>query len=85
MGDAMRREPGRRDGFDVFETENTRTCLLAVKNFAAIWNFATDIPKWMLREAEQRRSSASHAGPDPRSLATLSFFRQLDKPDTLYH
>lgn len=85
MGDAMRREPGRRDGFDMFEVDSTATCLLAVKNFSAIWNFATDIPKWMLRDADQRKPSASHAGPDPRSLATLSFFRQLDKPDTLYH
>ena len=85
LGDAMRREPGRRDGFDLFETDAPHKCDLAVKGFEAMWNFATDIPKWMLREAEQRRSTASHAGPDPKALATLSFFRQLDKPDTLYH
>jgi len=85
LGDAMRREPGRRDGFDLFDTEAPQKCDLAIKGFEAMWNFATDIPKWMLREAEQRRSSASLSGPDPKALATLSFFRQLDKPDTMYH
>lgn len=85
LGDAMRREPGRRDGFDLFDTDAPQNCRLAIQSFAAMWDFATPVPKWMLREAAERRSSASMAGPDPRALATLSFFRQLDKPDTLYH
>lgn len=85
LGDAMRREPGRRDGFDLFDTDAPADNARATKSFTAIWNFATSIPSWMLREAKQRRSSASMAGPDPRDLATLSFFRQLDKSDTHYH
>jgi hypothetical protein len=85
LGDAMRREPGRRDGFDLFDTDAPVQCGLGVQSFAAMWNFATPVPKWMLREAEQRRSSASFAHPDPRALATLSFFRQLEKPGTLCH
>jgi hypothetical protein len=85
LGDAMRREPGRRDGFDLFDTDAPEKCSLGAQSFAAIWNFATPIPKWMLRRAEKRHSSASFAGPDPRALATLSFFRQLEKPDTVCH
>ena len=85
LGDAMRREPGRRDGFDIFETDAAQKCAIAIKSFDALWRFASDVPGWMLREPEQRRSSGSLAGPDPRALATLSFFRQLDKPDTLFH
>lgn len=85
LGDAMRREPGRRDGFDIFESGVPEKCVLAEKSFTALWNFATALPSWMLRDAKERRSSASFAGPDHRALATLSFFRQLEKPDTLTH
>lgn len=85
LGDAMRREPGRCDGFDLFDTDAPHKCSLGVQSFAAMWNFATPVPKWMLREAEQRRSSASYTGPGPRRLATLSFFRQLEKPGTVCH
>lgn len=85
LGDAMRREPGRRDGFDLFSNNAPADSARAIKSFSAIWNFATPLPGWMLREAEQRRSSASMAGPDARALATLSFFRQLEKRDTHYH
>lgn len=85
LGDAMRREPGRRDGFDLFETFADEKCSLGSKSFEAMWNFATPLPSWMLREASERRASASYAGPDHRALATLSFFRQLEKPDTLCH
>ncbi len=85
LGDAMRREPGRRDGFDLFDIDTPHTCRLGIQSFAAIWNFATPVPKWMLREPEDRRPNATFAGPDQRALATLSFFRQLEKPDTLCH
>jgi len=85
LGDAMRREPGRRDGFDLFDIDTPHTCRLGIQSFAAIWNFATPIPKWMLREPNDRRPNATFAGPDQRALATLSFFRQLGKPDTLCH
>lgn len=85
LGDAMRREPGRRDGFDLFEADAQENSARALKSFTAIWNFATPLPGWMLREAQERRSSASMAGPDARALATLSFFRHLEKRDTHYH
>lgn len=85
LGDAMRREPGRCDGFDLFDTDAPEKCSLSIRSFAAMWNFATPLPSWMLREAEERRANASFAGPDPRALATLSFFRQLEKPGTICH
>jgi hypothetical protein len=85
LGDAMRREPGRRDGFDMFDTDAPRTCRLGIQSFAAMWKFATPVPKWLLREVSDRRPNATFAGPDQRALVTLSFFRSLQKPDTLCH
>ena len=85
LGDAMRREPGRRDGFDLFDRDAPQTCRLSVQSFAAMWKYATPLPKWMLREASERRPNATFAGPDQRALATLSFFRQLEKSGTFSH
>lgn len=85
LGDAMRREPGRRDGFDLFEIDAPQACRLGKQSFNAMWNFATAVPKWLLREVADRRPNATFAGPDQRSLATLSFFRQLEKADTACH
>ncbi len=85
LGDAMRREPGRRDGFDLFDTDAPHTCRIGIQSFAAMWKFAKPVPKWLLREASERRPNATFAGPDHRALATLSFFRQLEKSDTLCH
>jgi hypothetical protein len=85
LGDAMRREPGRRDGFDMFDTDAPHTCRLGIQSFAAMWKFATPVPKWLLREVSDRRPNATFAGPDQRALATLSFFRSLQKSDTLRH
>lgn len=85
LGDAMRREPGRRDGFDLFDTDAPHTCRLGIQSFAAMWKFATPVPKCLLREVSDRRPNATFAGPDQRTLATLSFFRQLEKSDTLCH
>ncbi len=85
LGDAMRREPGRRDGFDVFDADAPQTCKLSIQSFAAMWKYATPVPNWMLREASERRPNATFAGPDQRSLATLSFFRQLEKSGTFSH
>ncbi len=85
LGDAMRREPGRRDGFDLFDTDAPGTCRLGIQSFSAMWKFATPVPKWLLREASDRRPNATFAGPDHRALATLSFFRQLVKTDILRH
>lgn len=85
LGDAMRREPGRRDGFDMFDTDAPQTVRLGIQSFAAMWKFATPVPKWLLREACDRRPNATFAGPDQRALATLSFFRQLQKSDPYCH
>ncbi len=85
LGDAMRREPGRRDGFDLFETDAPRTCRIGIQSFAAMWKFAKPVPKWLLQDSGDRRPNATYAGPDHRALATLSFFRQLEKADTLCH
>ncbi len=85
LGDAMRREPGRRDGFDIFEADAPRTCGLALKSYAAMWQHAQPVPKWLLCDIGDDRQGASSAGPDARALATLSFFRQLNKPGTLFH
>ena len=85
LGDAMRREPGRCDGFDLFDMDAPHTCRLGVLSFAALWKFAKPVPNWVLREASERRPNATFAGPDPRALATLSFFRQLEKSDNPSH
>lgn len=85
LGDAMRREPGRRDGFDLFDMDAPQTCRLGVQSFAAMWKFAQPVPKWLLREASDRRPNATFAGPDQRALATLSFFRQIEKSDNFCH
>ena len=85
LGDAMRREPGRRDAFDIFEADAKRTCTLAAKSYSAMWQHARPVAKWLLRESGDAKQGASFAGPDPRAFATLSFFRQLGKPDTLCH
>ncbi len=85
LGDSMRREPGRRDGFDIFDMDAPHTCRLGVQLFAAMWKFAKPLPKWLLREASECRSNATFAGSDPRALATLSFFRQLEKSGNLCH
>ena len=85
LGDAMRREPGRRDGFDTFDIDAPQTCRLSVQSFAAMWKYASPVPQWMLREASERRPNATFAGPDQRALATLSFFRQLEKSGTFSH
>lgn len=85
LGDAMRREPGRRDAFDIFEADAQRTCSLALKSYARMWEHARPVPKWLLRDSGGQKQGASFAGPEPKALATLSFFRQLQKPDTLCH
>ena len=85
LGDAMRREPGRRDAFDIFEADAPKTCLLGLKSYSRMWQHARPVPKWLLQDTNDHQQGASYAGPDPRALATLSFFRQLEKPDTLCH
>ncbi len=85
LGDAMRREPGRRDAFDIFEADALGNCSLALKSYAGMWRHAQPVPKWLLRDSGGHKQGASFAGPEPKALATLSFFRQLQKPDTLCH
>ncbi|GBE42611.1 MAG TPA: hypothetical protein ENH05_02085 [Rhizobiales bacterium] len=84
-GDAMRRMPGRRDGFDLFETDAPDICRLGVQSFCAMWRLAQPVPMWLLREAKKVRPNATFAGPDTRALATLSFFRKLERPDNNCH
>ncbi len=84
-GDAMRREPGKRDAFDMFVTDIPQICRLGVHSFSAMWRLAQPVPKWLLREAEDTRPNATFAAPDPRALATLSFFRQFEKSGNHCH
>ena len=84
-GDAMRREPGKRNAFDLFETDTPHICRLGIQSFSAMWRLAQPVPKWMLREAKDTRPNATFAGSDQRALVTLSFFRQLEKSGNLCH
>ncbi len=84
-GDAMRREPGKRDAFDMFVTDIPQICRLGVHSFSAMWRLAQPVPKWLLREAKDTRPNATFAGPDQRAFATLSFFRQFEKSGNHCH
>ena len=84
-GDAMRREPGKRDAFDLFETNAPQICRLGVQSFSAMWRLAQPVPKWLLRESRDTRPSATFAGPDQRALAMLSFFRHFEKSGNHCH
>ncbi len=84
-GDAMRRIPGKRDAFDLFETDAPDIRRLGVQSFHAMWRLAQPVPMWLLREAKKTRPNATFAGPDTRALETLSFFRKLEGPDNICH
>ncbi len=84
-GDAMRREPGKCDGFDMFVTDIPQICRLGVHSFSAMWRRARPVPKWLLREANDTRPNASFAGPGQRALAALSFFRKFEKSGNICH
>lgn len=84
-GDAMRRRPGKRDGFDLFETDDPNICRLGVHSFCAMWRLAQPVPMWLLREPKKTRPKAKFSGADHRALATLSFFRKLESPDNICH
>ncbi len=81
----MRREPGKRDAFDMFVTDIPQICRLGVHSFSAMWRLAQPVPKWLLREAKDTRPNATFAGPDQRAFATLSFFRQFEKSGNHCH
>lgn len=48
-GDTMRREPGKRDSLDLFESDAPKTVRLGVLAFDAIWSTAVQVPASRLR------------------------------------
>ncbi len=77
-GDTMRREPGKCDGLDLFETSAPQTVRLGMLAFHAIWDVSEALPLTAVRGALTARPNASSAHPNDDALAAFSFMSRAD-------
>ena len=83
-GDAMRRQPGKCDGLDLFETEAPQTVRLGVLAFEAIWLVCEKLPG-QRGDVNYSRLSASCAHPEDPALAAFSYISRIDAPPITRH
>lgn len=84
-GDSMRREPGKRDGLDLFERDAPKVVRLGLLAFDAIWEISERIPLSRLDPAMTPKPSATYAAQDPDGLSVFSFLRRSERSNTLAH
>jgi hypothetical protein len=83
-GDMMRRDPGKRDGLDLFETEAPQTVRLGALAFNAIWSIAAPVPASRLR-ARTTRPSGAYVREPGEEFPKPAFLRQGEEPPAVRH
>jgi len=84
-GDVMRREPGKCDGLDLFETDAPQTARLGVLAFDAIWEVCDALPLAAVRGMLTARPNASSTHPNDEALAAFSFLNRIDSSSAKRH
>lgn len=82
-GDCMRREPGKIDALDLFESDAPKMVRLGTLAFDAIWAISERFPASRLRTA-----AAKAATTEPREeerLSAFSFLRKSERPGQVAH
>jgi hypothetical protein len=80
----MRRDPGKRDGLDLFETDAPDTVRLGALAFDAIWSISTPVPGWRMNERPLKPSGA-YVRALGENLPRLALFRGQERPTLLRH
>lgn len=83
-GDMMRRDPGKRDGLDLFEVEAPQTVRLGALAFGAIWDISSSIPAHRLRNRPARPNGA-YLQALSATLARPSALDPRPKPELVRH
>lgn len=84
-GDCMRREPGKVDALDLFESDAPKVVRLGTLAFDAIWAISDPVPAARLRGAASAKPSASYAARDQGRLSAFSFLRKPERANPLAH
>lgn len=82
-GDCMRREPGKPDGLDLFETQAPKTVRLGALAFDAIWAISQPVPGSRLGNADAAGSPAAQAQDSEEQLSALSARRKTERANPL--
>ncbi len=83
-GDCMRRQPGKRDSLDLFETEAPQVVRLGVLAFDAIWTISETVPLSRITTMPVKPSAAYAAGHEDH-LSAFSFLRKPNRINPLRH
>jgi hypothetical protein len=83
-GDCMRREPGKVDALDLYESDAPKVVRLGTLAFDAIWGISEAIPPARFHLAAAR-PSASFGAQDKGRLAAFSFLRKTERTNPLAH
>lgn len=84
-GDAMRRDAGKRDSLDLFESDAPHTVRLGLLAFDAIWAVSVAIPGLRKADAPARRPLASQARPASTELPSSSLLTRLNRLTATWH
>lgn len=84
-GDMMRREPGKRDGLDLFEEEAPQTVRLGALAFSAIWSITGPVPASRLRHGGVPQQGAAYAAMPSPELPRAAVLHGGGQPPLLRH
>ena len=84
-GDAMNRDPGKRDALDLFEQASPVKVLYGVSSFARIWPICSGLSSTGDRRGLVSAKRGTGAGPGGKAPAELAFERRTDHPAATRH
>lgn len=84
-GDMLRREPGKRDALDLFQSDAAEPVRRGMMAFDAFWSAAADVPNaWLVGPCE-RKPTGSYAEPAADALARPIPLNRKATPDLVSH
>lgn len=84
-GDAMRREPGKRDSLDLLEHDAPHTVRLGLLAFDAIWSVSEPVTASKKTKAPSRKPLASQARPANTIMPSSSLMTRLSRLAATWH
>lgn len=84
-GDCMRREPGKRDSLDLFESEAPQVVRLGTLAFDAIWSISELLPLSAINSSVRVKPSGAYAAGHQDRLMAFSFLKKSGRTNPLAH
>lgn len=84
-GDCMRREPGKVDSLELFESDTRKTVRFGQAAFESIWTICVPVPNAQLDPNASLKPSGSYGAAVEGGVSAFSFLRRPERSNPLSH